>query len=43
MATKVIETIKVTLDDGKEIECKPLKIKFLREFMAKIADLQGGR
>ena len=41
MATKVIETIKVTLDDGKEIECKPLKIKFLREFMAKIADLQG--
>ena len=41
MATKVIDVIKVKLDDGTEIECKPLKIKYLREFMKTIADLQG--
>jgi hypothetical protein len=41
VATKVVEVIKVKLDDGTEIECKPLKIKYLREFMTTIADLQG--
>lgn len=39
LATKVEEVIKVTLDDGRIIECRPLKIKYLREFMARIADL----
>lgn len=41
MATRVIDVVKVKLDDGREIECKPLKIKYLREFMKVIADLQG--
>jgi hypothetical protein len=41
VATKVIEVIKVKLDNGTEIECKPLKIKYLREFMTEIAGLQG--
>lgn len=40
MATKVIDIIKVTLDDGRVLECKPLKIKYLRDFMARVADLQ---
>ena len=39
MATKVQEAIKVTLDDGRVIECKPLKIKYLREFMNRIDGL----
>lgn len=41
MATTVVDVIKVKLDNGKTIECKPLKIKRLREFMTAIADLQG--
>lgn len=41
MATKVIDVITVELDDGTKIECKPLKIRYLREFMAVIANLQG--
>lgn len=36
MATKVIEIVKVTLDDGTVIEAKPLKLKLLREFMEEI-------
>ena len=40
MATKVVEVVKVTLDDGRVIECKSLKIKYLRDFMTRIADLQ---
>lgn len=39
MATKVVEVVKVTLDDGRIIECKPLKIKYLREFMDRIDGL----
>lgn len=39
MATKVVDIVKVTLDDGRVIECKPLKIKYLREFMERISDL----
>ena len=41
MATTVVDVIKVKLDNGKTIECKPLKIKYLRDFMKTIADLQG--
>lgn len=40
MATKVVDVIKVTLDDERVLECKPLKIKYLREFMERITDLQ---
>jgi hypothetical protein len=40
MATTVVDVIKVTLDDERVIECKPLKIKYLREFMTRITDLQ---
>ena len=39
MATQIIEITKVTLDDGRVLECKPLKIKYLRKFMSKIAEL----
>jgi hypothetical protein len=39
VATTVVEIIKVTLDDGRVIECKPLKIKYLREFMTAIEGL----
>lgn len=39
MATTVIDITKVTLDDGRVVECKPLKIKYLREFMTAIEGL----
>lgn len=38
MATTVVDVITVDLD-GKTIECKPLKIKYLRRFMERIAAL----
>lgn len=41
MATKVIDVVSVKLDDGVTLECKPLKIKYLRRFMERIADLSG--
>lgn len=41
MATTVIDVVEVTLDDERVLKCKPLKIKYLREFMARISDLQG--
>ena len=41
MATTVVDVIKVELDNGVKVEAKPLKIKYLREFMARIGDLQG--
>jgi hypothetical protein len=40
VATTVVDIIKIELDDGKEIECKPLKIKYLREFMTIIKGLE---
>jgi hypothetical protein len=40
VATTVFDVIKVRLDDGREIECKPLKIKYLREFMTTIKGLE---
>lgn len=39
MATTVVEPIKVTLDDERVLVCKPLKIKYLREFMTRMTDL----
>lgn len=39
MATKVYETKKVTLFNGKELELRPLKISVLRDFMARFDDL----
>jgi hypothetical protein len=39
MATTVVDIIKVKVD-GKDIECKPLKIKNLRKFMTEINKLQ---
>lgn len=41
MATKVYETKKVTLFNGKELELRPLKISVLRDFMTRFDDLQG--
>lgn len=39
MATKVVDVISVTLDDETVLECKPLKIKYLRKFMDRISNL----
>lgn len=39
MATTVVDVIKATVD-GKDIECKPLKIRNLRKFMTEINKLQ---
>lgn len=39
MATKVFETETITLSSGKKLELKPLKIKFLREFMKEFDNL----
>ena len=39
MATKVYETKKVTLFNGKELELRPLKIAVLRDFMVRFDDL----
>jgi hypothetical protein len=39
MATEVVEVLKVEVD-GNTIECKPLKIKWLREFMAAVTKLE---
>lgn len=33
MATSVYEIVEIELQDGTKLEVKPLKIKFLREFM----------
>lgn len=41
MATTVVDVIKVELDNGVKIDAKPLKIKYLRNFMKRIGDLQG--
>jgi hypothetical protein len=42
MATTVVNVVKISLDDDKykDIECKSLKVKYLREFMTRISDLQ---
>ena len=39
VATQIIDPVTVTLDDGTELACKPLKIKYLREFMNVIGTL----
>jgi hypothetical protein len=39
VATTVIDIIKVELDNGDKIECKPLKIRNLRKFMNRIKGL----
>lgn len=41
MATNVVDIVTVTLDDGIKLECKPLKIKYLRKFMERISDLSA--
>lgn len=41
MATKVFETETITLASGKKIELRPLKIKYLREFMKEFENLPG--
>jgi hypothetical protein len=33
MATSVYEVVEIELQDGTKVEMKPLKIKYLREFM----------
>lgn len=33
MATSVYETVEIEFQDGTKVEMKPLKIKYLREFM----------
>ncbi len=33
MASSVYEVVEVELQDGTKVEMKPLKIKFLRDFM----------
>jgi hypothetical protein len=43
MATKVYDTEILTLIDGTEIELKPLKIKYLREFMEVFSLLPNAR
>ena len=40
MATTTLEVVKVELDNGMKIECKPLKIRNLRKFMDKIGELK---
>lgn len=40
MATTVVDVIKVELDNGVKLDCKPLKIKNLRKFMDRIGELQ---
>lgn len=43
MATKIYETEIITLIDGTSIELKPLKIKYLREFMEVFSLLPNAR
>jgi hypothetical protein len=43
MATKVYETVNVTLLDGVTIVVSPLKIKYLREFMEKFNDVKTSK
>jgi len=43
MATTVYQTKNVTLIDGTEIEIIPLKIKYLREFMAAFEDVKNAQ
>ncbi|MCA1799848.1 MAG: hypothetical protein LC650_00955 [Actinobacteria bacterium] len=40
MATKVNKSETITLQDGKEVELKPLNIKNLRDFMAVVKKFQ---
>jgi hypothetical protein len=42
MATKVYDTVVVELQDGQEVEIKPLPIKRLRRFMKAIEQLANG-
>jgi hypothetical protein len=41
LATTVVDVIKVKFDDGREIEARPLKVKYLRRFMEEIKRLDG--
>lgn len=41
MATTVYETVELELMDGTVIECRPLKIKLLREFMKEFAKMDN--
>jgi hypothetical protein len=43
MATTVYQTKNITLIDGTEIEIIPLKIKYLREFMAAFEDVKNAQ
>lgn len=39
MATELYDTVTLKLQDGSEVECKPLKIKYLRKFMTSFAKM----
>ncbi len=41
MATKIFETETIALASGKKLELRPLKIKYLREFMKEFENLPG--
>lgn len=41
MATTVYDTLELELMDGTVIQCRPLKIKLLREFMKEFAKMEN--
>lgn len=41
MATSVHETIELTLDDGRVLKMRPLKIKLLRDFLKTFARIEA--
>lgn len=41
MATAVYETVEVEIGEGKIVELKPLKIKYLREFMTEFQKISN--
>ena len=43
MATKIYETAKIKLIDGRELSIAPLKLKYLREFMEQFESLKQTR
>lgn len=43
MATKIYETAKIKLINGKELQISPLKLKYLREFMEQFEALKETR
>lgn len=39
MATELYDTVTLKLQDGSEVVCRPLKIKYLRQFMKAFAKM----